>query len=78
VLLGDQGHPLAHPGILDELAGLALQRGQDRADRRAHARHDGGGMSIDELGELIPVTSAERAHLDGGHLGLHDAKDNVK
>jgi hypothetical protein len=46
-LFGDQGNPLAHPGIFDELAWLPFQRGQDRADLHAHAGHHRGGVGID-------------------------------
>lgn len=31
-LLGNQGYPLGHPGIFDELARLPLQGGQHGAD----------------------------------------------
>jgi hypothetical protein len=31
-LLGDQGHPLLHPGIFDELARLPLQRAEHCTD----------------------------------------------
>jgi hypothetical protein len=33
-LFGDEGYPLAHPGVFDELARLPLQRGQYGVDRR--------------------------------------------
>jgi len=45
-LFGDQGYPLGHPGIFDELAGMPLQRGQYGADRHAHAGHNSGGVGI--------------------------------
>jgi hypothetical protein len=46
LLVGDQGYPLAYPGISDELAWLPFKRGQDSADRRAHARHHRRGVGI--------------------------------
>jgi hypothetical protein len=46
LLGGDQRCPLAYPGIFDELARLPFKRGQDGADRRAHARHYRGGVGI--------------------------------
>jgi selenocysteine-specific elongation factor len=63
-LLGDQGDALAHPGVHDELAGLAFQRAQHGVHRRAHARHHRLGVGVDELGELIAIAATERAHLD--------------
>ena len=45
-LLGDQGYPLAHPGIFDELARLPFKRRQYGADRHAHAGHNCGGVGI--------------------------------
>jgi hypothetical protein len=64
-LFRDQGHPLAHPGIFDELARLPFQGGHYGADGRAHAGYDCGGVRIHQLRELIPVAAAERRHLDG-------------
>jgi len=64
LLLGYHGDPLGHPRILDELPGLAFQRGQHGAHGHAHARHDGLGVGVDELGELVPVAAAEPPHLD--------------
>jgi selenocysteine-specific elongation factor len=63
-LLGHQGDPLAHPGVHDELPGLAFQRAQHGVHRRAHARHDRLGVGVDEPGELVAVGAAERAYLD--------------
>jgi len=64
LLLGDQRHPLAHPGIFYEFPRLALERGQDGADRHPHAGHHRLGVGVDEPRELITVATAERAHLD--------------
>jgi hypothetical protein len=63
-LLGDQGDALAHPGVHDELAGLAFQRAQHGVHRHAHARHHRLGVGVDEPGELIAIAATERAHLD--------------
>jgi hypothetical protein len=63
-LLGDQGDPLTHPGVLDELPGLAFQRAQHGVHRHPHARHHHLGVGVDELGELIAIAAMERAYLD--------------
>jgi selenocysteine-specific elongation factor len=63
-LLGDQGDALAHPGVHDELPGLAFQRAQHGVHRHAHARHYRLGVGVDEPGELIAIAATERAHLD--------------
>jgi selenocysteine-specific elongation factor len=63
-LLGHQGDALAHPGVHDELTGLAFQRAQHGVHRHAHARHHHLGVGVHELGELVAVTAAERSHLD--------------
>jgi selenocysteine-specific elongation factor len=63
-LLGDQGDALAHPGVHDELPGLAFQRAQHGVHRHAHARHHRLGVGVDEPGELIAIAATERAHLD--------------
>jgi hypothetical protein len=63
-LLGYQGDALTHPGIHDELAGLAFQRAQHGVHRHAHAWHHRLGVGVDELGELIAITAMERAYLD--------------
>jgi hypothetical protein len=64
LLRGDQGDPFGHPRILDELPGLALQRGQHDVHRRGHAWDDRLGVGVDQPGELIPVAAAERPYLD--------------
>jgi hypothetical protein len=46
LLFGDQGNPLTHPGIFDELARLPFECGKDGADRHAHAGHHRGGVGI--------------------------------
>jgi selenocysteine-specific elongation factor len=63
-LLGDQGDALAHPGVHDELPGLAFQRAQHGVHRHAHARHHHLGVGVDEPGELIAIAATERAHPD--------------
>ena len=63
-LLGDQGDALAHPGVHDELPGLAFQRAQHGVHRRTHARHHRLGVGVDEPGELIAIAATERAYLD--------------
>jgi selenocysteine-specific elongation factor len=63
-LLGDQGDALAHPGVHDELPGLAFQRAQHGVHRHAHARHHRLGVGVDEPGELIAIAAMERAYLD--------------
>jgi len=63
-LLGDQGDALAHPGVHDELPGLAFQRAQHGVHRHAHARHHRLGVGVDEPGELIAIAATERAYLD--------------
>src|SRR5262245_54588037 len=62
-LLGDQGDALAHPGVHDELPGLAFQRAQHGVHRHAHARHHRLGVGVDEPGELIAIAATERAQL---------------
>ena len=66
-LLGDQGGPLGHPGVDDELPGVALQLAHDGVDRHRDAGHDGLDVGVDQRGELLAVGPAERAHLDLGH-----------
>ena len=63
-LLGDQGDALAHPGVHDELPGLAFQRAQHGVHRHAQARHHRLGVGVDEPGELIAIAATERAYLD--------------
>ncbi len=63
-LLGHQGDAFAHPGVLDELPGLAFQRAQHGVHRHAPARHHRLGVGIDEPGELVAIAAAERPHLD--------------
>jgi hypothetical protein len=63
-LFGHQGDALAHPGVHDELAGLAFQRAEHPIHRHAHARYHRLGVRVDEVGELVAVGTAERAHLD--------------
>jgi hypothetical protein len=67
MLFGDQGRPLAHPRIDDGLAGLALQVAEHRAHRHPDARHDGPGVGVHQVGQLLPVTAVEGTHLDGWH-----------
>jgi hypothetical protein len=74
VLLGDQGHPLAHPRVDDELAGLALELAEHGGDRYAHAGHDRRRMRVHQPGQLIPVTAMEPAHLDRRHGQASSAK----
>jgi hypothetical protein len=69
VLDGDQRRPLAHPGIDDELAGLAFQLAEHRGHGHAHTGDDGREVRVYQAGQLIPVASAERAYLDSGHDG---------
>jgi hypothetical protein len=66
-LLGDQGHPLAHPRIDDELARFALQLAEHGGDRHTHARHDSRGMCVHQAGQLIPVSAVELPYLDRRH-----------
>jgi hypothetical protein len=63
----DQGQPLGHPGADEKLAWLALQVTEHGVHRHAHARHNGRGVGIYQVGQLFPVTTAERAHLDTRH-----------
>ena len=64
---GHQGGPLGHPGVDDELPGVALQLAHDGVDRHRDAGHDGLDVGVDQGGELLAVGPAERAHLDLGH-----------
>ena len=63
-LLGDQRGPVADPRVGDELAGLALELAEHGVHGHRDARHHRRHVRVDQLGQLITVTAAERADLD--------------
>jgi hypothetical protein len=63
-LLGDERRSLADQGIDDELAGLPLELAQHRVDRDRDAGDHCRGVCVDQIGELLPIASTERTHLD--------------
>ncbi|GAA2627024.1 hypothetical protein GCM10010307_15430 [Streptomyces vastus] len=68
-LLGDEGDPLGHPGVGDELVGLTLEFAQHGVHGNRDTGENGGDVSVDELGELVTVVAVEGAHLERGHAG---------
>jgi hypothetical protein len=63
-LLRDERQALAHPGIDDELAWIALQLAHDGVHRRRQPGDDGSCMGVHERRHLLAVATTERTHLD--------------
>jgi hypothetical protein len=60
------------------LAGLALELAHDRVDGDGDAGDDGGGVGVDQPGQLLAVVAAERADLDRRHgANLLETCDSV-
>ena len=64
LLLGNQRGALGDPRIGDGLTRLPLQVTEHGGDGDPGARHDRGGVRVDQRGQLVPVPAAEWAYLD--------------
>ena len=55
---------LAHDDVLAGRAELPLELAQDAGDGDRAAGHDGPDVGVDERGQLLPILTSKRAHLD--------------
>lgn len=65
-LFGDEGDPLAHPRVGDELVRLPFQRAQDGVHRDGDTGDDSGDVRIDQIGQLVAVGTVEGTYFGHG------------